>query len=222
MAFENSGNRRRDADAYARKGVLFTRIGLGGGAIDLFTTHLLAGGGWPGEAVDPSPVRDPVSEEDYRRRQLAEFRDFVDAVKDEHDPDREIPIVCAGDFNIAPADPEADALLAFQKNLGLVDAWTESHPTRPGPTDTDAITGACRFDPYDSPPSYCDGGRADDADRIDYVFVEDRPDLQVRSIRRRVFWRELAPPDQFFVDAEETVPNYLADHVGLEVEFAVR
>lgn len=221
MAFENRGNTVRDADARAEKGVLFTRVALEDGAIDLFTTHLLAGGGFPGEEVDPSPVRERTSEEEFRRKQLEEFEAFVDQVKADHDPDGEIPIVCAGDFNIAPGDSEAPALEAFQRNLGLVDAWEENHPEKQGGTDTDAITDACRFDPFDSPPSYCAGGEAEDADRIDYVLVEDRSDITVKSIRRRVFWRELASPDQFFVDENEEVPNYLADHIGLEVEFSV-
>lgn len=221
MAFESRGNRRRDADAYARKGVLFTRVNLGDGAVDIFTTHLLAGGGWPGEPVDPRPVREPTSPTEFRRRQLDEFEAFVKTVKSEHDPDGQVPTVCAGDFNIAPGDPEAGDLDLFKENLGLVDAWKQEHPNRPGATDSDAITDACMFDPSDSPPSYCDGGASEEAGRIDYVFVEDRPDFRVDRIRRRVFWRELAPPSQFFADQDEEQPNYLADHVGLEVDFSL-
>lgn len=221
MAYENRGSRRRDADAYAQKGVLFTRIGLGDGAVDLFTTHMLAGGGWPGEAVDPSPVRQPTSEAEYRRRQLEEFEAFVRSVKATHDPDGEVPILCAGDFNISPGDPEAGALEAFRRNLGLVDAWETEHPDRQGGTGRSDIVNGCEFDPWNSPPSYCGGGEWESPSRVDYVFVEDRPDIRIEEIRRRVFWRELAPPDQFFADEAETVPNYLADHVGLELSFAL-
>lgn len=221
VAFDNRGNRRRDADAYSEKGVLFTRIGLPHGSVDLFTTHLLAGGGWPGEAVDPSPVREPLSPAEYRRRQLGEFEDFVRAVKTEHDPEREVPIICAGDFNIASGDPADPALQDFRRTLGLLDAWEETHPDAPGQTDSTAITDACVFDPMESPPSYCDGGVDSEAERIDYIFVEDHDAIAIEDISRRVFWRELAPPDQFFADEDEEIPNYLTDHVGLELEFSV-
>lgn len=56
---------------------------------------------------------------------------------------------------------------------------------------------------------------------IDYIFVSTGRGLTVKDIRRRVFWRELAPPDQFFPDDEGEIPNYLTDHVGLELEFSV-
>ena len=97
MAFENKGSRWRDADAYARKGVLFTRIGVGDGAIDLFTTHLFAGGGWIGEGI-PNPLLASTNEADIRRRQLEEFQQFVHSVKQTHDPDGQVPTVCAGDL----------------------------------------------------------------------------------------------------------------------------
>ena len=125
-------------------------------------------------------------------------------------------------LNIAPDDPEAPALDRFQANLGLVDAWEEEHLKSSVGTSQEEITSGCDFDPWNSPPTYCNGGTVSDPDRIDYIFVEDRPEFQIQRLQRRVFWRELAPPDQFYADAAETVPNYLADHIGLEMEFTVR
>jgi endonuclease/exonuclease/phosphatase family metal-dependent hydrolase len=217
MAYRNRGNPRRDADAYARKGVLFTRVAVGDGAIDLFTTHLLAGGGLPG--YRERPLVEPESDEQYRRDQLQEFEAFVNEVKAEYDPDGAVPTVCAGDFNIAPGDSEYDALTSFRDGLGLYDVW-DRFGDGYGGTNNDAITDGCVFDPEESPPSYCDGGSA--GSRIDYIFVEQgHPGIRVEDIRRRVFWRRLAPPGQFFADEDEQVPNYLADHVALELEFAV-
>lgn len=218
MVYDARGNRRRDEDAYAQKGVLFTRIDLGDGVVDLFTTHLLAGGAWPGEAVDPGPVREPTSPAEYRRRQLAEFRSFVESVKDEYDPEGRVPTVCAGDFNIHPDAPEYAALEEFRYGLGLDDAWVQVHGDAAGPTGGAAVTGACGFDPWDPSPYYCPDGDAggEDAIRIDYVFVEDHPAVAVEDVRRRVFWRKLDAPSQFYTDGDR--PNYLADHVGLEVD----
>lgn len=218
MVYDNRGNRRRDEDAYAQKGVLFTRLDLGDGVVDLFTTHLLAGGAWPGERVDPSPVRDPASPAEYRRRQLEEFRAFVEDVKAEHDPEGRVPTVCAGDFNIDGDAPEYPALEAFRDALGLTDAWVAVHGDAAGPTDGTAITEACGFDPWSQPPYYCpDDDDSEAAERIDYVFVEDHPAVDVADVRRRVFWRKLDDPREF--DAGDGRPNYLADHVGLEVDF---
>lgn len=219
MVYDNRGNRRRDEDAYAEKGVLFTRIDLGDGVVDLFTTHLLAGGAWPGEPVDPRPVREPTSPAEYRRRQLEEFQSFVESVKGEYDPEGRVPTVCAGDFNIHPNAPEYPALEEFRDGLGLNDAWIQVHGDAAGPTGGAAITEACGFDPWNHPPYYCpdeDAG-SEDAIRIDYVFVEDHPGVVVEDVRRRVFWRKLDAPSRF--NAARDRPNYLADHVGLEVDF---
>lgn len=219
MVYDNRGNRRRDEDSYAEKGVLFTRIDVGDGVVDLFTTHLLAGGAWPGEAVDPRPVREPTSPAVYRRRQLEEFRAFVESVKAEYDPDGRVPTVCAGDFNVHPDATEYSALEEFRDGLGLNDAWVQVHGDAAGPTNGPALTGACGFDPWTQPPYYCPDPDADseDAIRIDYVFVEDHPDVDVEDVRRRVFWRKLDAPSEF--EAAGDRPNYLADHVGLEVDF---
>lgn len=215
--YESRGNRRRDEDAYAQKGVLFTRLDLGDGRLDLFTTHLLAGGAFPGERVDPSPVREPTAPAEYRRRQLEEFRSFVQSVKAEHDPDGRVPTVCAGDFNIDGDAPEYPALEAFRDGLGLTDAWVEVHGDAAGPTDSTAITDACGFDPWTGSPYYCPDPEAgtEAAERIDYVFVEDHPAVTVEDVRRRVFWRSLDEPSTFTAGDR---PNYLADHVGLEVD----
>lgn len=218
MVYDARGNRRRDEDAYAQKGVLFTRIDLGDGVVDLFTTHLLAGGAWPGEAVDPRPVREPTSPAEYRRRQLDEFRSFVESVKAEYDPEGQVPTVCAGDFNIHPDAPEYSALEEFRDELGLNDAWVQVHGDETGPTGGAAVTDACGFDPWDHSPYYCPDGDAggEDAKRIDYVFVDDHPAVAVDDVRRRVFWRKLDDPSTFATESGR--PNYLADHVGLEVD----
>lgn len=70
-------------------------------------------------------------------------------------------------------------------------------------------------------PYYCPGndGRTKEASRVDRVFVEDHRDIKVADIRHRVFWRELAPPEEFYADEDDALPHYLADHDGLEADF---
>lgn len=215
--FENDGYEPRDADAWAKKGVLFTRIAVDGGEVDVFSTHLLAGGGIP--YTDWNPFSDPPTAEEYRAAQLAEAEAFVSAVKDAYDPDREVPTIFAGDFNISPDSGEYGNLTAMRDALGLYDAW-ERHGSGEGATNRDAITGGCAFDSAQSLPSYCDGGGGG-GERIDYVFLDDAGRLEVEDIRRRVFWRQRAPPDQFYVNGDEEETNYLTDHIGLELEFSL-
>lgn len=244
--FEANGWETRDADAHSRKGVLYTRHEIGDGAIDLFTTHLIAGDDFP--EVFAAAGQDPPSSSEYRRQQLQEMKRFIEFVKEEYDPDGEVPTVCAGDFNINAGEDRANNpgewrdeeypwLLEFKDELGLYDAWLRhggmdgdgvEDVSRLGGTDDESITRACEFDPYESPPSYCDGGTDDDASRKDFILVEDgRDDIEVHRVRRRVFWRKLAPPAQFWAEeytnttlSHDRRPNYLADHVGLEMEFS--
>ncbi len=221
MEFDADGYEPRDADAWARKGVLFTRLDFGVGQVDLFTTHLLAGGGIP--YVDLNPFMEPPAPAEYRADQLDELRGFVQSVEADHDPNNRVPTVVAGDLNVAAGSGEYGTLRTVRDDLGLEDAWLQ-HAGGPGGTNSDAITGGCAFESAESPPSYCDGG--DGGDRIDYVFVEPPRDshacrLAVEDIRRRVFWRGLASPDQFYADDQEQQPNYLTDHVGLELDWRI-
>ncbi|WP_424017734.1 endonuclease/exonuclease/phosphatase family protein [Halorientalis pallida] len=221
MEFDADGYEPRDADAWAKKGVLYTRLDFGVGQIDLFTTHLLAGGGIP--YVDLNPFSDPPTPAEYRADQLEELRAFVQSVEAEYDPDNRVPTVVAGDFNVGAGGGEYGTLTAVRDDLGLEDAWLQ-YAEGSGGTNRTAITGGCAFESAESPPSYCDGGAG--GDRIDYVFVEPtRPShdcrLSVADIRRRVFWRQLAPPGQFYADDDEERPNYLTDHVGLELDWTL-
>ena len=195
-------------DAHVGKGANYVELDLGPGKIDLFTTHIATGSllPWADGGDEDIPA--------LRRRQLDELGEFVAA----RSSPENVTLV-AGDFNIAPDGAAADALEAFAAGAGLEDAWL-AHGRGPGGTNDDAIVDGCAFDPNGAPPAYCP---ADDAgERIDYVFLEPPAaehamDLTVDTIDRRVFWRELAPPDRFYADDGGEVPNYLTDHVGLDL-----
>ncbi|NUB89586.1 endonuclease/exonuclease/phosphatase family protein [Haloterrigena sp. SYSU A121-1] len=195
-------------DAHVGKGANYVELDLGPGKVDLFTTHLVSGSllPWTDGGDEDIPA--------LRSRQLEELGAFVA----ERASPENVTLV-AGDFNIAPDGAAADALESFASTAGLYDAWLD-HGRGPGGTNDDAIVDGCAFDPSGAPPAYCP---ADDAgERIDYVFLEEPTaehelDLRVDALERRVFWRELAPPDQFYADDNGEVPNYLADHVGLDL-----
>ncbi|WP_339102287.1 endonuclease/exonuclease/phosphatase family protein [Haloterrigena salinisoli] len=195
-------------DAHVGKGVNYVELDLGPGKVDLFTTHLVTGSllPWADGGDEDIPA--------LRRRQLEELGAFVA----ERTSPENVTVV-AGDFNIAPDGAAADALEAFASTAGLYDAWLE-HGSGPGGTNDHAIIDGCAFDPSGAPPAYCP---SDDAgERIDYVFLEEPTadhelELHVDALERRVFWRELAPPERFYADDAGEVPNYLIDHVGLDL-----
>ncbi|WP_408957214.1 endonuclease/exonuclease/phosphatase family protein [Natrinema sp. 74] len=195
-------------DAHVGKGATYVELDLGPGAVDLFTTHLVTGSLLPwasgGDADIPA----------LRGQQLDELGEFVA----EHATPENVTVV-AGDFNIAPDGEAAAALESFAADAGLDDAWL-AHGNGPGGTNDGAIIDGCAFDADDAPPAYCP--RDDAGERIDYVFLEaptadHAMEVNVDAIDRRVFWRERAPPDQFYADDAGEVPNYLTDHVGLEL-----
>lgn len=199
-------------DAHVGKGVNYAELDLGPGKIDLFSTHLVTGSLLPW--VDSGDEDIPALRED----QVDELSDFVS----EQASDENVTVV-AGDFNVEPSEDAFDAIANLKSTVGLYDAW-ESEGSGHGGTEDNAIFDGCEFQPSEAPPAYCPN---DDAgDRIDYVFIEEATSehamsLTVDDVRRRVFWRELAPPEQFYVDGDESKPNYLTDHVGLDLSLSV-
>ena len=234
VGFSHRGNSLRDADFYANKGAQHVEVDIGPGKMDVFTTHLLHGGDLN---IDPAdiPFSDPASIEEYRALQLEELSEFVRTAGSE-----ENVTVVAGDFNLNLEQPgavvergqsEADLFAEFKSECSLYDPW-ERHG---GPVGTTYIEHGppggmdrARVDPVH--PNYLEdhGERCDYPDlpdrRIDYVLVE-RPqpehsfDLEVEHIRRRHFWRGKTNTREFWATSD--VPNYVSDHVGLELEFSV-
>ncbi|ELY96435.1 endonuclease/exonuclease/phosphatase family protein [Natrialba taiwanensis] len=199
-------------DAHVGKGAHYVELDVGAGKIDLFTTHLVTGSLLPWASGGDEDIPE------LRRQQLDELSAFVAA-----QTSPENVTVVAGDFNIAPDGEAAGALEDFAATAGVADAWLE-HGTGPGGTNDDAISNGCAFDPTTAPPAYCP--QDDAGERIDYVFIEEPTaehefEARVDGIDRRVFWRELASPEQFYADDEGDVPNYLTDHVGLELSLSV-
>lgn len=216
MEYAEKGQEWCDSDYYARKGVLHTEINVGPGNIDLYSSHLFAGGGLP--FCDDTPT-DRVEARGNQVRELIEF------VRSTAKPENVTMVM--GDFNIARDRPDEHAHLVDMMNeLGLYDAW-EAHGGNPEPgaagTNNDAFGEGCRIDPRGNPPYYCDEAESSDAgSRIDYIFVEEpKPEhtfeLDVGGMNRVSFWREKGDPLEFY--DENGSPNYLGDHMGLELGF---
>jgi len=209
--FSDQGEPFRDTDAYSRKGVLLTEIDLGPGHLDLYTTHLISGGGVP-ETIRASmsgfPLR-PLRE--IRARQIRELAEFIART---HKPEN--PALVLGDFNVhaKPGDAatEYQGLLKAMYALGLQDAWLG----RGSPWgDSYEPASACERDATSGPAGLCvdypeDRGPAEESNRFDYVFLEfPSPhhafQLDIGRIRRASFWRGGDEP-----------PPYLSDHLGLD------
>jgi endonuclease/exonuclease/phosphatase family metal-dependent hydrolase len=233
--FSHRGHSLRDADFYANKGAQHVEVDVGPGSLDVFTTHLIHGGDLnltPNEL----PFADPPSIEEYRARQLSELAEFVQTAGSE-----ENITVVTGDFNINAADPrlvsernrgEDELFEQFLAVCSLYDAW-ERHGGSVGTTyiEHGPPGGMARAKPDPAAPDYLeDRGRrcnypAVPDRRIDYILLEEpQPEhtleLDIDQIRRRHFWRGKTDTSEFWATSE--IPNYISDHVGLELDGRVR
>lgn len=227
--FEEQGNFLRDADYYANKGVHYIEVDVGVGTIDLFTTHMISGGGLlsPGDI----PFVNPTPAPEFRAAQIKQMRDFIL----EHQKSENITVV-TGDFNVNAENPDhahgEDLYTTLTDAMGeadLYDAWVE-HGGSVGTTFIKGHPGLERGRVHPEKPKYFDdtGEYRDYPDiddrRIDYVFIqEEQPshsfEIEVESLRRRHFWREIAGALLFWAEPEE-VPNYLSDHIALELNLS--
>lgn len=202
--YSNAGAADQDTDHYAEKGVLLTRIPLGFGEIDLYSTHLYFGNDLP-----ETPVTGPPTEEQrngWRRLQLQEIVAFVNST---HKPQN--VAILTGDFNIDAYGHHhyggASDLAAITQELGLRDAWLEQFSDRPAAHGgTDCALDASRLDCVTS-----SGTETDAQPRIDYLFVEEPKgehsfDVDVTRIKLRDF------PRRTFAENQAS----LSDHRGLD------
>jgi len=218
-----AGHRLADADPWAAKGVLLVEVDVGlPGRVEVYSTHLCAGGGLFPVAGDRVAGTDAV-----RRAQAEELVAFVDAT---HQPANLALVV--GDVNV-PAGGRTDRdLAATLAPAGLEDLWL-GLGSGPGPTSgLERVGGELgRLDPADprfapdddpAPEAPTPEGPAspvDPAERIDRVFLQrPRPEhgLAVRHavLRRRPFPRRADAPDR------HRLP-FLSDHLGLHLELTL-
>lgn len=220
--YNEDGQEVRDADAFSRKGVLHTEIDVGPGNIDLFSTHLLAGGGLGFLETLFGWLSRDVPDRVQREAQVDELTSFVKGkTKNEN-----ITVV-AGDFNIeARTEEYISTIGGMMEELDLYDGWLRHGSGGSGPTNSSGLTAGCDIDDTAGLPYRCRGGDRDKGKRIDYIFVEEpKPahsfELDVAGMERATFWRGKKDQERFYADDSQRVPNYLSDHIALELNFDV-
>ena len=224
-----------DSDFYSEKGVLFTEIVTPFGIVEVYSTHLMFGGGFGQTGEDiinvVTPLERHISESDASERfstQMKQVDELIAFYKAQHRHPN-IAIVC-GDFNVDGSDAHNFGELKHRMAaVDLRDSWAD------GPFSNNLSGGqTARNDDGDTEPQegnfdnvctglangkdYCDDSLspghpppADCVGRFDYIFVEDpKPHhachLDMSRVRRRQFRRREASDGQFF----------LSDHLGLE------
>lgn len=229
-----------DSDFYARKGVMMTELITPHGTVEVFSTHLMFGGGL-GAAVETvinavTPFERHIAESNPDERfstQMEQIEELIEFYKQHHHANN-VAILC-GDLNIDGSDPNRFGPLQSRlAAIGMKDWWAH------GPFENNLIGGqTSRNDDDDSKPreadfnnictnlpgtvELCDDTLApgypppvDCAGRFDYIFVEEPQSshdciLDLTRIRRREFRRSTETEGQMF----------LSDHLGLETTLLV-
>ncbi|MDH4369642.1 MAG: hypothetical protein OEV99_07320 [Nitrospira sp.] len=229
-----------DSDFYADKGVMFTEIVTPFGIVEVYSTHLMFGGGLPKAAQDAIntlvPFGDHISPSSPSERfsiQMIQLDELIEFYKQHHRQEN-VAIIC-GDFNIDGAN--VDHFLQLKNRLAAIrmkDAWAD------GPFINNLAGGqTARNDDDDTKPQevnfdnvcteltngkdYCNDAQSpkhplppECVGRFDYIFVEDphplhRCDLDLSRVRRRQFRRSQPSESQ----------SFLSDHLGLETQLFV-
>lgn len=215
VRFTVRGHRLADADPWAAKGVLLVELDVGlPGRVELYSTHLCAGGGLLPVGGDRAAGTDAV-----RRAQAEELAAFVART---HRPGNLVVVV--GDMNVeehrpGAADPRAAHrdLAAALGAVGLDDLW-ERLDLGWGPTCGLDATALVAHDPRSA------GGSPDHAwptgGRIDRVFLArptpaDRVTVGAARLRRRALPRRAGAPERHRL-------AHLSDHLGLELALDLR
>lgn len=226
-------------DKYADKGMLYTELELRPTGsperphIDLFTTHLHA------------------EEPETRRKQVAELHDFIIAFRKPANPvivAGDFNIDNRKDSTDPLFNSEYGSLLRTMAELNLYDVWLSRGGFASGTDVSDVhdinedYTMTCTFDRSvrDAPcvdyPQFAPGtDHPVPGKRYDYVFVEEPSRnhgvmIDIPRVRRLPFWRgwdteyELDYThmfSKFVADTGDWTPNFMSDHLGLELELIV-
>ncbi|MEM7765107.1 MAG: hypothetical protein AAF290_13655, partial [Pseudomonadota bacterium] len=142
--FRERGRWEFDSDVYANKGILMTELdpGIGGGNLEIYSTHMLSGNDIPNYYNDVAgalgfdTVDHGLRLRNSRLRQVKELAEFI---RKNNNPENVVIVV--GDFNIKrhdPAFPVTDQpyaeMVKILRPLGLVDLWAWRRPNTSGKT----------------------------------------------------------------------------------------
>jgi len=231
-----------DVEGFKNKGLLYLEIDVGPGKIDLFTTHMHAQNARVRRG-QIEEILDFVNTHQKPENVTILAGDFnVDGRTPEYN--RLLKSLYGPDDVFKPFG--ADLRSNHSIDLKLQDVWLIRGSQLGATHQIQDFGGICKLDnqrrycmdretvstpgePTDRAPGY----------RLDYIFVE-QPNhaqsfnLDISRVRRRPFWRgehrsEDFPADRFThslelppgVDHEIKIPNYLSDHLALELNLAV-
>ena len=236
MRFEAQGG---GIDSWAEKGVLYTELELRPAEsperphIDLFTTHLHA------------------EEPETRRKQVKELSDFIILCRKPANPvivAGDFNIDNRNEPSDPLFNSEYGSLLRTMAELNLSDVWLLRGGFASGTAvseeykDNEDYTLTCTFDSkvqdaacMDYPQFTPGTDHPVPGKRYDYVFVEEPSSnhgvmIDIPRVRRLPFWRgwdtdyELDYThmySDFVADTGDETPNFMSDHLGLELELIV-
>jgi hypothetical protein len=208
--FKNKGTTLNDADAWAQKAVIYSRVNVGVGFIDLYSTHLHSGGDMP----NLGPLNSTPTDEAKHAVRIQQCEELVDFINKTHD--RKNVAILTGDFNINAHDTNKyNELSSVMSKANLFDLWALQYGnTAMGMTN--APNGD--FNKVCPMPKAvaCDEMKALPADhggsRIDYIFIEAPSNqhtfnLDVTVMQRRPFKRAVPTEGE----------QFMSDHLGLSI-----
>jgi hypothetical protein len=243
-AFDEQGERLRDADAWANKGYLRTSIDLGASRIELFSLHTLSGGQVDLVDGDKTPEQKESDFHQIKMAQVAQVLQHIAAVRPGMSPSTVCVIV--GDLNIdflaAPhhvgeTGAEAGVGSAFYEDLrvtmdaaGFTDAWpmwnepAAERATASGEANVKHTDISCALMSLpNDPAAICDPKNSQHGSAefgrgsgFDYIFVDKAlPAQGFRVDLSRVLRRP------FPLQPAEEGMEFLSDHMGLEITLVV-
>lgn len=169
-----TGGDLRDSDTFATKGALLARVRVGDvGELDIFSTHLIAGG-------DLLPIPGAEDTDRHHAARLRQVDELVSFMERERQPSN--PMLLVGDLNICaydhhpgltdPTDRYRDLAVRLER-IGLHDLWA-AHGVGPGHSCTFTEAAELPSDP-DEPDQVIDDPAGDPAttpgERIDYLWL---------------------------------------------------
>lgn len=233
QVFEEEGG---GVDSYAEKGMLYTEIELrvpGSSfkpCIDLFITHLHA------------------EEKETRGKQVVELVNFI---KKHRKPENPVIVAGDFNISSLEKTGGEYALLLYNMaSIDMEDIWlsrgglaggTSINADDPEKENPD-YTPVCEFDATsgvdfctDYPKTNLSNDKQIPGKKLDYVFVEQAKTshsilIDVPRIRRTPFWRGPYSPmplgnkkfyDEALLEKETVVPNFMSDHLGIEMDLVI-
>lgn len=119
-----------DADFYAEKGVLLTEVQTPYGSIEIYSTHLMFGGGLGEAAQDilnviPGAHMTPSNADERLQIELQQIDELIAFYNEKHVDSRNVALVC-GDFNIDASNPtKYEQIRRRFAAIAMRDAWAE-------------------------------------------------------------------------------------------------